>query len=79
MSEMTHGLKMHKMFSKSYYNAAKDIQPFWKKAANTPEKDDVTIITTTTADTWEDLVRLTVYWEGKSRVGFYMISRLFPL
>jgi hypothetical protein len=68
MNQMTHGLKMHKLFSKSYYNAAKNIQPFWQKATNTPKKDEVTIITTTTADTWEDLVRLTVYWEGKKNI-----------
>jgi hypothetical protein len=62
---MNHGLKMHKLFSKSYYDAAKQIQPFWLKASNVPEKDEVTIITTATADTWNDLVRLTAYWEGK--------------
>lgn len=62
---MTHGLKMHKLFSKSYYDAAKQIQPFWLKASEIPEKDEVTIITTATADTWNDLVRLTAYWEGK--------------
>ncbi|KAI8370262.1 hypothetical protein BD560DRAFT_121087 [Blakeslea trispora] len=61
---MTHGLKMHKLFSKSYYDTTKNIQPFWKKADNIPEKDEVTLITTTTPDTWEELVRLTIYWEG---------------
>ncbi|RCI00633.1 hypothetical protein CU098_001212, partial [Rhizopus stolonifer] len=64
MNDMSHGLKMHKLFSKSYYDAAKHIQLFWKKAENVPEKDEVTLITTTTFDTWQDLVRLTIYWEG---------------
>lgn len=62
---MSHGLKMHKLFSKSYYDAAKQIQPFWLKATNVPEKDEVTIVTTVTADTWDELVQLTGYWEGK--------------
>lgn len=62
---MSHGLKMHKMFSKSYYDAAKEIQPFWLKSTNVPEKDEVTIVTTVTADTWDELVQLTGYWEGK--------------
>lgn len=61
---MTHGLKMHKLFSKSYYDAAKLIQPFWLKATVVPEKDQVTIVTTATADTWDELVRLTGFWEG---------------
>ncbi|KAL0143336.1 glycosyltransferase family 49 protein [Mucor lusitanicus] len=64
MNQMTHGLKMSKLFSKSYYDAAKNIQPFWKKASNIPEKDEVSIITTANADTWKDLKRLTIYWEG---------------
>ncbi|KAG1077314.1 hypothetical protein G6F42_024926 [Rhizopus arrhizus] len=64
MNQMTHGLKMSKLFSKSYYDAAKKIQPFWKKASNIPEKDEVSIITTANANTWDDLKRLTIYWEG---------------
>lgn len=62
---MTHGLRMHKLFSKSYYDAAKQIQPFWLKAKTVPENDEVTVITTATADTWDNLVQLTAYWEGK--------------
>jgi hypothetical protein len=65
ITEMTHGLKMHKLFSKSYYDAARMIEPFWLKGTNIPEKDEVTIITTATANTWENLKRLTAYWEGK--------------
>jgi hypothetical protein len=61
---MTHGLKMHKLFSKSYYDAAKNIQPFWLKASNTPSNDQVSIITAVTAETWPNLLRLTVYWDG---------------
>lgn len=53
------------MFSKSYYEAAKNVRPFWKKAENIPENDEVTIITTVTPETWDDLKRLTAYWEGK--------------
>lgn len=64
---MTHGLRMHKLFSKSHYDAAKQIQPFWLKASNVPELDEVTIITTATADTWDELVSLTGYWQGKKR------------
>lgn len=62
---MTHGLRMHKLFSKSYYDAAKQIQPFWLRAKTVPENDEVTVITTATADTWDNLVQLTAYWEGK--------------
>ncbi|KAI9483821.1 MAG: hypothetical protein EXX96DRAFT_594409 [Benjaminiella poitrasii] len=61
---MAHGLKMHKLFSKSYYETAKDIQPFWKKATTTPEKDGVTIITAFTTETWSDVMKLTRYWDG---------------
>lgn len=64
LTEMTHGLRMHKLFSKSYYDAAKQIQPFWLKAKTVPENDEVTVITTATADTWDNLVQLTAYWEG---------------
>ncbi|GAA5810744.1 hypothetical protein MFLAVUS_004170 [Mucor flavus] len=64
LDQMSHGLKMHKLFSKSYYDAAKQIQPFWLKSTNVPEKDEVTIVTTVTADTWDELVQLTGYWEG---------------
>ncbi|KAG1454780.1 hypothetical protein G6F55_007424 [Rhizopus delemar] len=64
LDSMTHGLKMHKLFSKSYYDAAKNIQPFWLKASNTPSNDQVSIITAVTAKTWPNLLRLTVYWDG---------------
>ncbi|KAI8980975.1 hypothetical protein BDB01DRAFT_794865 [Pilobolus umbonatus] len=64
LDSMTHGVKMHKLFSKSHYDAAKKIKPFWLKSTNTPEKNEVSIITTVTADTWDELVKLTVYWEG---------------
>ncbi|CAO3629410.1 unnamed protein product [Mucor hiemalis] len=64
LTEMTHGLRMHKSFSKSHYEAAKQIQPFWLKAKSVPENDEVTVITTATADTWDNLVQLTAYWEG---------------
>lgn len=64
LTEMTHGLRMHKSFSKSHYKAAKQIQPFWLKAKSLPENDEVTVITTATADTWDNLIQLTAYWEG---------------
>ncbi|CAO3695256.1 unnamed protein product [Rhizopus stolonifer] len=64
LDSMTHGLKMHKLFSKSYYDAVKHIQPFWLKATNTPSIDQVSIITAVTAETWPNLLRLTVYWDG---------------
>ncbi|KAI8971844.1 hypothetical protein BDF20DRAFT_915600 [Mycotypha africana] len=64
LNDITHGLKMHKMFSKSYYEAAKDIIPFWQKASNVPENDEVTAITTFTPDSWREFTRLLRYWEG---------------
>jgi hypothetical protein len=66
MNQMTHGLKMHKLFSKSYYDAAKNIQPFWQKATTLVDKDQVTIITSLTPETWEDLKKITTFWEGKT-------------
>ncbi|KAI8880863.1 glycosyltransferase family 49 protein [Backusella circina FSU 941] len=64
MDTMTHGVKMHKLFSKSYYEAANGVQPFWLQAREAPAEDQVSIITTATAETWDEFKKLTEYWEG---------------
>jgi hypothetical protein len=60
---------MHKLFSKSYYEAANGVQPFWLQAHETPAEDQVSIITTATAETWDEFKKLTEYWEGKENTG----------
>ncbi|KAI9323444.1 hypothetical protein BX666DRAFT_2016705 [Dichotomocladium elegans] len=61
---MTHGLKMSKLFSKSYYEAAKTAQPFWLKGSQIPSTDDITLVTTVTPGTWNELERLADHWHG---------------
>ncbi|CAO3624060.1 unnamed protein product [Mucor hiemalis] len=64
MSDMSHGLKMSKLFSKGQYEALKYVKPYWKKAQQVPEESDVTMITTATPDSWKDLVNLAENWDG---------------
>lgn len=55
---------MSKLFSKGHYDALQYIQPFWLKAQDVPVELDTTIITTTTPETWKDLVSLAESWNG---------------
>jgi hypothetical protein len=62
---MSHGLKMSKIFSKGHYGSLQYVQPYWQRARNLPSELDVTIVTTTTPDSWKDLVVLAENWDGK--------------
>lgn len=65
IDDMTHGLKMSKLFAKSNFESTENVQPYWLKASGTPLKDDVTIITVITANTWPELEQLSKHWNGK--------------
>lgn len=62
---MTHGLKMSKLFSKSYYDAARSTQPYWLKGSQAPNNASITLLTTVTPGTWAELERLADHWRGK--------------
>ncbi|KAI8370358.1 velvet factor-domain-containing protein [Radiomyces spectabilis] len=64
LNTMAHGLKMSKLFSKTEYAAAENVQPFWLKSAQPPMPDDVSIVTAVTLNTWPELVRLAQHWKG---------------
>ncbi|KAI9015253.1 hypothetical protein CLU79DRAFT_765840 [Phycomyces nitens] len=64
VDSMSHGLKMAKLLSKSYYEAAEAVEPYWLKASKVPFEEDVSIITTVTPGTWTELVRLVEHWQG---------------
>ncbi|KAI7901618.1 velvet factor-domain-containing protein [Cokeromyces recurvatus] len=64
ISNMSHGLKMSKMFSQGHYNALTNIEPYWLKANQVPNPMDVTFYTTVTPNTWRDLAELANNWEG---------------
>lgn len=66
---MSHGLKMSKLFSKGSYEALQYVQPYWQRAELVPNELDVTIVTTTTPDSWKDLVVLAENWNGKCLVA----------
>ncbi|KAI9261442.1 hypothetical protein BDA99DRAFT_547240 [Phascolomyces articulosus] len=61
---MTHGLKMAKLFSKSFYEAAGSAEPYWLKASKKPSENDITLITTVTPGSWSELQRMATEWEG---------------
>lgn len=65
LDNMTHGLQMSKLFSKSFYDAAKATEPFWLKGNQVPEDGDITLVTAVTPGTWNELERLASYWKGK--------------
>ncbi|KAG0169626.1 hypothetical protein DFQ28_003825 [Apophysomyces sp. BC1034] len=71
VDKMTHGLKMSKMFSKSYYQATDGVKPYWLKGSETPSEQDLTIITTVTPATWPELVRLAERWQGPISVTLH--------
>ncbi|KAF7732120.1 hypothetical protein EC973_006375 [Apophysomyces ossiformis] len=71
LNNMTHGLKMSKMFSKSYYQVTNGVKPYWLKASETPAEEDLTIITTVTPTTWPELVRLAERWQGPISVTLH--------
>lgn len=72
---MSEGLKMSKLFSKGHYDSLKYIQPFWKKASEQADKEDVTLITTTTPSRWKDLVRLAENWNGPISTTLHVSSK----
>lgn len=79
MNEMSHGLKMSKLFSKGQYEALKYVQPYWKKAQETPSDLDVTIVTTTTPESWKDFVNLVENWDGKYIINIIYFSVILML
>jgi hypothetical protein len=58
---------MSKLFSKIPHDAFQHIQPFWKKATEAPNTDNVTIIAAITPSTWKDLIELSKSWKGIKR------------
>lgn len=64
LDSMTHGLKMSKLFSKAFYEAAGATRPYWLKGSQAVQENDVTVITTVTPETWPELERLAKYWHG---------------
>ncbi|KAI8990139.1 velvet factor-domain-containing protein [Pilobolus umbonatus] len=64
LNNMSHGLKMSKLFSSSHYKATEQMYPFWQKAGTVPDQSDVTITTIVTIDTWTDLKSLASRWGG---------------
>ncbi|KAI8064265.1 velvet factor-domain-containing protein [Gilbertella persicaria] len=64
ISDMTPGLKFSKLFSKAHYDALRYTRPFWQKATQEPNPAEVTFITTTTPETWKELVQFAKHWNG---------------
>lgn len=64
LSDMSNGYLMSKLLQRGHYDSLQHIQPFWKKAAETPNAENVTIIAATTPSTWKDLVEITNQWKG---------------
>lgn len=65
IDDMTHGLKMSKLFPKANFDNTQTIQPYWLKASATPKNDSVTIVTVITPGTWSELEQLSKHWKGK--------------
>lgn len=65
MDNMTTGLKMSKLFSKSHYDAVRMTEPYWLKGSEAIDPRDVTLTTAVTLDTWAELERIAERWQGK--------------
>lgn len=61
---MTHGLKMSKLFSKAFYDAAGSAKPYWLASHTLPREDDISLLTSVTPGTWSELERLAQHWQG---------------
>ncbi|CDH55319.1 glycosyltransferase family 49 protein [Lichtheimia corymbifera JMRC:FSU:9682] len=64
MDNMTTGLKMSKLFSKSHYEAVRMTEPYWLKRSEAIDPRDVTLTTAVTLDTWAELERIAERWQG---------------
>ncbi|KAI9472314.1 MAG: velvet factor-domain-containing protein [Benjaminiella poitrasii] len=72
ISNMSHGLKMSKLFSQGHYDALKYVQPYWLQAVRVFNPTDVTLYTTITPGTWKDLVELADSWDGPISATFHI-------
>ncbi|CAO0792900.1 unnamed protein product [Mucor circinelloides] len=75
LSNMSHGLKMSKLFAQGHYDALKYVQPFWQRATNVPESQQVSFIVTTTPNTWKDLVQMAKNWNGPISATLHISSK----
>lgn len=75
LSNMSHGLKMSKLFAQGHYDALKYVQPFWQRATKAPESKQVTFIVTTTPNTWKDLVQMAKNWDGPISATLHVSSK----
>ncbi|KAI8063588.1 hypothetical protein BC940DRAFT_327304 [Gongronella butleri] len=71
---MTHGLAMSKLFAKANYKSSHAVQPYWIKAAYTPDPDSITATTVVTIDTWKELERLAERWKGPLSVTVHIVD-----
>lgn len=76
LDSMTHGLKMSKLFSKAFYEAAGATRPYWLKGSQAVQENDVTVITTVTPETWPELERLAKYWHGMEEKKLDVLYRV---
>ncbi|KAI8968205.1 velvet factor-domain-containing protein [Mycotypha africana] len=72
ITNMSHGLKMSKFFAQGHYDTLKNTQPYWQKASQDFASSDVTLITTTTPNTWKDFVDLSKQWKGPISVTLHV-------
>lgn len=72
MDNMTTGLKMSKLFSKSHYEAVRMTEPYWLKGSGVIDSRDVTLTTAVTLDTWAELERIAERWQGPISATLYI-------
>ncbi|RCH80696.1 hypothetical protein CU098_005140 [Rhizopus stolonifer] len=79
LTDMTHGLRLSKMFPKGDYQSLKGISPFWQ-SANIPIQDetDVSLLTTVSPESWKELVALAENWNGPISATLHVSSQLHP-
>ncbi|KAG1181210.1 hypothetical protein G6F36_010048 [Rhizopus arrhizus] len=65
LTDMSHGLRLSKMFPKGEYHALNGVSPFWQSASQPAQDDEVTLLTTISAESWKELVALAENWNEK--------------
>jgi hypothetical protein len=55
------------MFPKGEYHALNGVSPFWQSASQPAQDDEVTLLTTISAESWKELVALAENWNGKKK------------
>jgi hypothetical protein len=77
LNELDAFVRFYKMHSKMPKSFSDNLKPYYIRAAETPEQDDITVTAFVTENRFDDLKRLAEIWQGPISAIFHISSKSF--